>query len=311
MISVIITSYKEPNTIYKAIRCIGDKEYSGINPQFEIIQISPDQETLEEGKRAALDLNLGEQFKQIIDPHKGKPNALNLGFKKAKGDIILLTDGDVYLDKMAVGSLLEPFKESSIGGVTGRPLPQNNRDNFWGFLAHCFTSAADHKRKSIFTEKKEDYFVSTGRPFPLSGYIFAIRNNKIALPQDLILDDLYISYKIFNENFKLAYAPKAHAYVRFPTNLRDYLKQRRRNLAGHIDLKKHLELKNYKNERSFGAELRYLLYPITFATGIKELFWAFALYPLRLITWIDVLKARITKSSIMKKTGWDRISSTK
>lgn len=49
MISVIIASRNEPKTIGKCIKCIADKEYSGITDPFEIIQASPDKETLDAG----------------------------------------------------------------------------------------------------------------------------------------------------------------------------------------------------------------------------------------------------------------------
>jgi glycosyltransferase involved in cell wall biosynthesis len=42
MISVVITSLKEPKTIGKCIKCIADRKYSGITAPFEIIQVSPD-----------------------------------------------------------------------------------------------------------------------------------------------------------------------------------------------------------------------------------------------------------------------------
>lgn len=314
MVSVIITSFKEPATIGKCIKSIADKGYSGIEYPFQIIQISPDTETLDAGLKAAqeLKLNIGEQFIQIVDPHKGKPFALNYGFKEAKGEIILLTDGDVYWGGGAVSALLKPLTDSSqIGGVTGQPIPQNDRNSYWGFLAHCFTAAADHKRKKVFGDKVDNYYVSKGKPFPLSGYIFAIRNLNLTLPDGVILDDSYISYKVFNQNFKLAYAPEATAFVKFPTTFTDYFKQRKRNLAGHIDLKKHSELKDYKNDRSIFAEMRYLLFPIAYAQSFKEFVWALSMYPLRGASWIQVFKNRLFKGKIMKQHGWDRTDSTK
>jgi cellulose synthase/poly-beta-1,6-N-acetylglucosamine synthase-like glycosyltransferase len=312
MVSIIITSYKEPNTIAKAIRCIADTKYSGLSDDFEIIQISPDKETLKNGCREAIELRLAEKYIQIVDPHKGKPHALNLGFEKAKGEIIILTDGDLYFDKDSVSELIRPFNDPEIGGVTGAPLPQNPRNTYWGYLAHCFTSAADNKRKRTFSNKVDCYYKGNANSaFPMSGYIFAIRNLNIRLPKDLAIDDLFITYTVFNSGFKLAYTPKATAKVKFPDSFSDYIKQRRRNLAGHIDIKKHKELTNYKNERSLIAELKYTLYPIKYARSPKELIWSLSMYPLRAITWFEVIKLRIKGNSIMRKTGWDRIDSTK
>ena len=50
-----------------------------------------------------------KKYSQIRDPRKGKPYALRMAFKKAKGDIFILTDGDTYFEKDAVKELLKPF----------------------------------------------------------------------------------------------------------------------------------------------------------------------------------------------------------
>src|SRR5690554_3720495 len=106
MVSVLITSWKEPNTIAKAIRCIADSKYSGIPKDFQVIQVSPDKETLDAGLKEAKKLRLGNKFLQIKDPLKGKPFALNMAFKQVKGEICILTDGDVFFAKNAVKNLL-------------------------------------------------------------------------------------------------------------------------------------------------------------------------------------------------------------
>ena len=59
-LSVIINSWDEPSSIGKAIKCIADHLYSGIPEDFELIQISPDNETLIAGKKAA------DELKRIV-----------------------------------------------------------------------------------------------------------------------------------------------------------------------------------------------------------------------------------------------------
>jgi len=81
MISVIITSFKEPKTIRKCISSVADRKYSGIPNPFEIIQVSPDELTLKQGKKEANRLELTKrQYVQIRDPKKGKPYALKMGY---------------------------------------------------------------------------------------------------------------------------------------------------------------------------------------------------------------------------------------
>ncbi|HVX92848.1 MAG TPA: glycosyltransferase, partial [Candidatus Dojkabacteria bacterium] len=123
LISIIIVGFKEPRTIGDCIKAIAKRSYSGIPANFELIQVSPDDETLKAGKKAAQALRLGNKFKQIVDPRHGKPYALKLAFKKAKGSILLLTDGDTKFSKGSVKNLLNPLlTNEKVGGVTGRPF---------------------------------------------------------------------------------------------------------------------------------------------------------------------------------------------
>ena len=115
MISVIIASFKEPKTIGRCISSIVNRKYSGIPTSFEIIQVSPDEETLNAGKKEAKKYRLGKKYIQIKDPKKGKPYALRMAFKQAKGDIFILTDGDTYFEKDAIKKLLEPFEDKKVG----------------------------------------------------------------------------------------------------------------------------------------------------------------------------------------------------
>jgi cellulose synthase/poly-beta-1,6-N-acetylglucosamine synthase-like glycosyltransferase len=294
MISIIITSYKEPKTIGKAIRCIA-------LPDCEIIQISPDSETLNAGLKVAQELNLGKNFKQIKDPYKGKPHALNMAFKKASGDILVLTDGDVFFDKNAVSELIKPFKDKKVGGVTGRPVSRDKKDNMMGYFGNLLSDAAHHKRMK--TLKK-------GLFFPMSGYIMTIRNYGIELPKDVLSDDAYISYFVVNKGKEIAYAPKAKAFVKYPTNLNDYYKQKVRSLGGYLQLEKYGVIKNEKKTRTFKDELSYFWFPFSYASNIKEFFWSKLLFPIRIVTWIKIFFDRKVFKKDFEKS-WIRIESTK
>ena len=311
MISVIITSFKEPNTIGKCIECIADKKYSGIESPFEIIQVSPDELTLKAGLKAARQLNLSKkEYRHIIDPHKGKPFALKLALSKAKGDIIILTDGDTFFEKNSVAEILKPFKNPNVGGVSGRPRSQDKKDNIFGYWGNLLSDSADHRRKHTMKEK-DHYYISNETFFPMSGYIMAMRNISIDIPQNVLSDDAYISYSIRNKGYDIAYAPNAICYVKYPTNLKDYFKQKVRSLGGFKQLEKFGVFKRDKQSRSFLIELGYSFFVFKYAKNFKEFFWSLWLFPIRLITWIKIFFERVILKKDMGSTGWERIESTK
>ncbi len=313
MISVIITSFKEPHTIRKCISSIADRNYSGIPTPFEIIQVSPDELTLKQGKKEAHKLGLSKkQYIQIRDPKRGKPYALKMAFKKAKGDIIVLTDGDVYFERNSVRELLKPFELENVGGVSGRPISQDRKDNCYGYWGNLLADSGDHRRRNTMEMiEGKKYFVSKKTFFPMSGYIMAVRNVDFDIPPNVLSDDAYVSYILRNMNLDIAYTPTAICYVKYPTNLKDYYKQKVRSIGGFKQLKKMGIFNKDKQSRSFFIELKYTFFVLRYAKNIEEFFWSLLLFPVRLITWIKIFWQHNVLKKGMPKDGWERIESTK
>lgn len=306
MISIIITSYKEEGLIGRAIEAFHKALKSSGISEFEIIQISPDKETLEAGSEKAVDLRLNSnQYIQLQDPRKGKPHALNLALDKANGDIVIMSDGDVKVLENSLTELLKGFNDDEIFGVCGQPIPTNEKDNFMGYLAHMLTSVADKKRRDIFNQKQGDYYTSKGY-FPMSGYLLAFRNKGYRYDTKYI-DDAFISLLIVSEGQRLSYAPEAKVEVRFPHTVKDYLIQRKRNIEGTKKIHEDERFKDIQDERSLSKELHYFLYPIKYASSLKEFIYSFLFYPLRVYTWLVALKPQ----KAQEHKVWDVASSTK
>lgn len=313
MISVLITAYKEEKSIAKCIECIANSSYSGISNNFELLLACPDDATYNAAKEEVNRLQIEEKFKFIKDPGKGKPAALNMLMDNAKGDIYILTDGDVYFGENAVKELVQNFNDNSVMLVTGRPKSADLRNNMMGYLGHLLSDAAHHKRTVDLTKEPVGMgmkFVKKRDFFPVSGYIYALRRTEIRFPADCLVDDAYISYVIYNNGGKIAYAPKAIAYVKYPTNLSDYFKQKARSTGGYIQLWQYNIVKPSTKTRSFFRELEYFWFPIRYAQNPKELTWSFMLYPIRLWLWLKIYWDRkIVKKDFVKT--WVRIESTK
>lgn len=315
MVSVLLTSYKEPKSVGRAIQSIADSTYSGYKKKLEIIQISPDTETLEAGKHTA-DKYPYIEYIQIKDPKQGKPAALNLGLQKASGDIIIFTDGDVYFGKNAVRYLIDKFKEDeNIGGVSGRPISSDARNSIMGYYGHLFADANHYRRRIDLEEapqEKSKIFVKKHRFFPLSGYIMAVKKNLIDfnLPPDVLVDDAYVSYQIFNKGYKLAYEPQAYCYIKYPNTLNDYFKQKKRSTGGYIQLWEYGIVSEDTKSRSPWHELELFWFPFKYASSIKEFLWSVLLIPIRALLWGQI----IWDQKIRKKNFdevWVRVESTK
>jgi len=289
MISIIITAYKEEKTIAKAIESFKNQK---IKQKHEIIVIAPDKETLNVAKK--------QKVKTLKDPGKGKPVALNLAFKKAKGNILIFTDGDVYSSNNSIKELTEPLKNKKIGAVTARPKSLSPRNTMLGYWSHLLTDIGAHKTKLRRAKK--------GKFILCSGYLFAIRNLIKEIPEDALSEDAIISHLIWKKGYKIAYAPKALVYVKYPTNLKDWFIQKTRSTGGYNQINKYI--KNPQRMRSFWRELIYSYQAWTYPRNIKEIFYTMALYFTKLYLWIRIfINLNIRKKTL--KEVWKRVESTK
>lgn len=269
-VSIIITAFKEPQTIGKAIKSLGKVD--------QLLLVAPDRET----RKAAR--NTSSKIKILKDRGKGKPAALNLAFRKVKGDIVVLTDGDVWLEKGSVKHLIRKLNDKKVGIVSGRPVPINKKDNLFGFWAYLLTEAA-HQWRS-----KSDYF-------DCSGYLLAIRKELfVKIPLETLAEDAYLSRKVYQKGFKAAYAPKAKVYVKFPTNFSDWLKQKVRSVGGA--------------GRGWRVEIGESWRPLLLCRTPKQFFYFFLLLLARTYLWLLIFwKLKIKKQSFGKI--WQRVESTK
>lgn len=291
MISAIIASYKEPDTIGKAIESLAVQ----LGPKDEILIIASDKETLEAAARS------GKKYRQVrlIKEKKknGKPAALNLGVSRAKGDVLLLTDGDTFIAPGAVAELRSKLTPS-VGAVSGNPVSLDSRSTKYGFWAHMLTRVAHIRRKRA---------VAQGTPFFCSGYLFIIRKKLFPhLSVELLSEDGFISNHVYTQGYTIEYAERAKVYVKYPSNFKDWIKQKRRSAGGYNQIKKMTgaEMRSFKIEALGFADL------FRFVSNLRELYWLFNLFAARIYLWMviyrDINLAKKSRAEI-----WTPVTSTK
>jgi len=162
---------------------------------------------------------------------KGKASALNKAFVASTSDYIVLVPGDVYPVDGALFSLLVPFRDRRVSAVSGRPMqdPRNAPTAFMGYLANM-----TYRLWSRLMTKLNDL----GQAAHCSGEFMAIRSDvKTLIPEECAVDDAYIAI-VAKKKGLIKFAPKAVCYNLLPSNLVDYVNQRRRWLYGHFQTKR-------------------------------------------------------------------------
>jgi cellulose synthase/poly-beta-1,6-N-acetylglucosamine synthase-like glycosyltransferase len=226
MITVGIPTYNEEKSIARSI----DSALRQISKKDEVIVVASGciDHTVPEIRKV---MKKDKRVKIIVESErKGKASALNLIIKKAKGEIIVQTDGDVIIGKGSISCLIRQFKNPKIGGVSGNPVPIIPEDN----LFYDWTIMSYRKMDEI--RKKES---SQGIFWHMSGYLLAFRKKALKeVPFAKGAVDAWMGKIIKDNGYKLVYEPNAKAFVKAPLNVRDFIAQKARVRAGYYLLPK-------------------------------------------------------------------------
>ncbi len=295
MISIVITSFNEPENVRKAVQSILN---NNIKEKYELLVVAPDEGTEKVVKE------FKKKHKNIIhfkDPGRGKSFALNLVFKILKGNIWVFTDGDVYVGDNSINELLKLFENEGVGCVSGRPVSINPKDNMLGYWSHLLFDAGAHKIRCELNNK--NCFLEC------SGYLFAFRNDITKNIPLNVAEDSMVPYLATKKGYSVKYAENAFVYVKNPTNIRDFVKQKVRTAKAHEGLGDYApffpKVKSLKNEIKKGT-LSALSYP----KNIKEGLWTGILFAVRLYTWF-LVKWEERVLNRRYSDAWERIESTK
>jgi len=298
MIYIIITSYKEPKSTLRAINAFLQQD---IKQDFRIIVSDPFPEVKDFLKQHLKDKRVGF----FLDPGEGKSYALNLLlgriYSASKDDILIFTDGDVYVSGSAVREILKEFEDKEIGCATGKPVSVDLRSAKYGYWSHFLFAGIDRARKKLSKEKKF---------FECSGYLFAIRNGVVKEFPLETSEDSIIPYLFWKKGYKIKYIPEAEVYVKNPSNWKDWTNQKIRNIKGHENLSKIAP--DMPRTKSLWNEIKHGWYFLFFyPKNIKEFFWTIELFFARLYIYLKAFKDLRKKQEY--SDGWreNEIESTR
>lgn len=293
-ITLLITAFKEPQITRAIDAALNQKTKYPYN----VVVSAPDEETYEIVKRYI------KQHKNISffkDPGKGKSFALNLAFSIIKTDILILTDGDIYISENTIEDIVNAFNDPEIGCLSGRPVPQESKESKFGYWANFLFDSAHRIRKRAFQSSS---FIEC------SGYLFAFRKENIRkIPVD-VAEDTVIPYIFWEKGYKIGYVESAKVYVKNPDNIKDWFKQKLRTHKSHGKLGEYVDVITTPKVKSFKTEAKGILWLLSYPSNLQELTWSTELAFARFYTWLKFFfDTHIFDRHY--KDAWERIESTK
>ena len=218
--AVGIMAYNEEANIGRTLRAILEQHLLSVEIE-EIIVIASG--CTDRTVPIVTDMALHEpRIHLCIQPKReGKASAINLFLKQTISPIVVLLGADIIPETTALESLCAPFKDPKVGMVGGHPIPVNNPATFMGHAVHLVWRLHDR----------------LARVRPKLGEVITFRNVISGIPADSPVDEISIEALISQLGYRLVYQPSCIVYNKGPLTIRDFLKQRRRIYAGHLQVR--------------------------------------------------------------------------
>ncbi|AZQ65296.1 glycosyltransferase family 2 protein [Flammeovirga pectinis] len=158
----------------------------------------------------------------------GKAAAINRAIQKVTTPITICTDANTLLNKDAFIELTERFSDKKTGCVCGEKRILKDADDL--------TSASEGMYWK-YESKLKEWDASLSSVMGGAGELIAFRTALYPqIPENVILDDFYITMKILMSGYKVDYAPNAYALEDGSFNIKEEMKRKVRIAAGGFQL---------------------------------------------------------------------------
>lgn len=151
---------------------------------------------------------------------EGKASAINYILREADEELIVICSADLLPARDAVELLVAPFADPEMGMTTCRPVPIDNPDTFMGFC----TQLLWHLHHQINLESFK------------AGEMIAFRHVFERIPNKTAVDEASIEPIVRAQGYAVRYVAEAIVNNKGPDSVSDFLRQRRRIFAGHLEL---------------------------------------------------------------------------
>lgn len=226
--SIIIPCFNEEEQVHATIRYAMQTQY----PLFEVIAVNDGSSD----KTAEILDELAAQYPKLRVVHlaenQGKAYALRAGTMVSQYEFLVCIDGDALLHPHAVFWMMHQLTSyPRVGAVTGNPRIINRSSILGKLQVGEFSSII-----GLIKRAQRTY----GRIFTVSGAIAGFR--KTALDRigywrdDMITEDIDVSWRLQFDHWDLQYVPKALCYIYMPETFKGLWKQRLRWSQGGVEV---------------------------------------------------------------------------
>lgn len=153
-------------------------------------------------------------YQDVFDIHvaterRGKTHGMNLLSERARGSVVIFTDANVLLDMDCIDNLRQAFADSEIGCVCGNLIYTNADASITASTGSLYWRLEEHIKR---LEQR------TGSVMGADGSLFAIRRALHRSPPDHIIDDMYVSFMVLIQGYRIVQSTDVRAYEESASN---------------------------------------------------------------------------------------------
>ena len=229
MVSVIVPARNEETVIGRCLNALLNSDYP--KDRLEIIVVdgaSTDRtwEICREFEKAHPNLIKAIREKEA----RGKPAALNLALKHARGEIIAVFDADSVPARDTISKAVEKFSNPRVAAVQGRLFSLNEDENMFTKLVALEENVWN--RAIVRGRWRRGLFV------PLFGTCMFVRRSVLdevgGFDENSLTEDVDLAVKIAKRGYETVYVDDALSGVETVSNITSYFHQRLRWFQGYM-----------------------------------------------------------------------------
>jgi biofilm PGA synthesis N-glycosyltransferase PgaC len=156
----------------------------------------------------------------VQEKREGKTSAINVFLQHAQENICVLESGDTLPREDTIEKMVRMFRDPAVGMTGAQKVAVNTPEHIVGVLSHLRLQMEHQLCLEI----------------PRLGELIAFRKVFDRLPPDVAMDEAFVEALIIRRGMQVRYAPEAVVYNMGPQTVGDFVRQRRRNYAGHLYL---------------------------------------------------------------------------
>ena len=218
--SVGITAYNEEANIGRLLQAVIDQRLYTVEITEIIVVASGCTDRTEEIVREYMEREPRIRL-YVQEKREGKTSAINVFLAHAREKICVLESGDTLPRDDTVEKMVVMFRDPAVGMTGAQKVAVNTPDHIVGVLSHLRLQMEHQLCLEI----------------PRLGELIAFRKVFDQMPLDVAMDEAFVEAFIIRRGMQVRYTPDAVVYNLGPETVGDFVRQRRRNYAGHLYLK--------------------------------------------------------------------------